>query len=141
VGGLGEGGTLKIHSNRTPSQWLEQISGKEAVSIQPGREPPPYLSGKSCAYVMEMGTEGGGSTMVYVGETDNLHGRIQKHRARSDFGLDWEGARISVVAVPEGKSEARRFESVLIQKLSGLGVSLVSDRDGLNRHFGNFEEE
>eukprot|EP00850_Spirogloea_muscicola_P006731 SM000032S12115 [mRNA] locus=s32:686441:686946:+ [translate_table: standard] len=66
----------------------------------------------------------------YVGQTDNIWGRIRAHRAK---GL--RGATIADVRMPD-MSAARSLETVLIGLLQARGTLLTNTGDASHRHFG-----
>jgi len=140
MGSYSLGGTLKTHGNLTARETLEKVCGGNSVEVPVGFEPPPFLEGKSCVYVLEVPFRSGGARMVYVGETDNLRERINRHRERGDLELDWMFLGASAVPVQGGKSDARRFESILINKMGEAGFNLISVKDGRNSNFGGENE-
>ncbi|WP_086930438.1 MutS-related protein [Agarilytica rhodophyticola] len=69
----------------------------------------------------------------YVGETDNINARIEAHR-KVELKKDCE---FIYVAIPLGKSAARRLESTLIKALVGKGFPMLSVDDAKHQHFGS----
>ena len=67
-----------------------QVLGDEIdyrlVQIQAGTNPPPYVTLKSCVYILYVDS----TDEVYCGETDDLRGRITTHRSGKSnvSGLD-----------------------------------------------------
>jgi hypothetical protein len=141
----GNGGTLRVHGELTPSEILEKVCQGNSVSVPVGFEPPPFLEGCSVVYVLEVpflvngGTgkgRGNNNKMIYVGETDGLTRRLNEHRSRKDMGLDWSFLQATCVPVRQGKGQARQWETMAIRKMQDAGFNLVSAKDGQNSHFG-----
>jgi DNA mismatch repair ATPase MutS len=105
------------------------LTGASPVNIPPRWLPPPSWSNKSCLYLLELAKD---PPIYYVGETDSLSQRLQEHRKK---GGPWKQSR--AVAFPANdKTQARYWESLLIQKLAKSGYRLESTQDGRsNRTF------
>ncbi|RZB87020.1 DNA mismatch repair protein MSH1, mitochondrial isoform B [Glycine soja] len=88
--------------------------------------PPPSVVGSSSVYVMFRPDK-----KLYVGETDDLEGRVRRHRLKEGM----HDASFLYFLVP-GKSLACQFESLLINQLSGQGFQLSNIADGKHRNFG-----
>ncbi|KAL3943367.1 MAG: hypothetical protein SGBAC_002570 [Bacillariaceae sp.] len=102
----------------------EELTGQSSISIPPRWSAPPALcSNQSCVYVMELNAN---PPSYYVGETDSLSQRLKKHRSK---GGAWSSARAVALPVLD-KSEARAWESQLIQKMVQAGFRLESITDG-----------
>eukprot|EP00850_Spirogloea_muscicola_P007613 SM000039S14443 [mRNA] locus=s39:108821:115808:- [translate_table: standard] len=93
--------------------------------VMPRQVPPPGAVSQSCVYVIHRP-----DNRFYVGQTDNIWGRIRAHRAK---GL--RGATIAYVRMPD-MSAARSLETVLIGLLQARGVLLTNTGDASHRHFG-----
>lgn len=102
----------------------EELMGQSSISIPPRWSAPPALcTNKSCVYVIELNAN---PPSYYVGETDSLSQRLKWHRSK---GVAWSSAR--AIAVPASdKSEARAWESQLIQKMAQAGLRMESITDG-----------
>ncbi|CAH2052764.1 unnamed protein product [Thlaspi arvense] len=88
--------------------------------------PPPSTVGSSCVYVMLRPDK-----RLYIGQTDDLEGRIRAHRAKE--GL--QGSSFLYLVV-QGKSIACQLETLLINQLHEQGYSLANLADGKHRNFG-----
>ena len=105
------------------ARFIEKTIGQHSFPIPPQWNVPASLDGKSCVYVLEVDVD---PPLYYVGESDNLRQRITQHRAKKGI---W--TNLSAIVFPaEGKSQARAWESQLIQKLAKSGVNLLSTSDG-----------
>lgn len=102
---------------------VESKAREEAVLVDSGREPPPRLAHVSCVYALDLGDD-----LLYVGETDNVRTRLNKHRKK---GPRWLGAN-AVVSPTTDKSQARQLETLVIRELMARGVPLASTAD--SRH-------
>ncbi|ODS23083.1 hypothetical protein AB835_10795 [Candidatus Endobugula sertula] len=69
----------------------------------------------------------------YVGETDNIHARVEAHRKIGSK----KNCVFIYTLVPLGKSTARKIESTLIKKMTLLGFPLLSADDAKHQHFGS----
>ena len=101
----------------------EELTGQSSITIPPKWNPPASFGNKSCVYILELAND---PPRYYVGETDSLSRRLQQHRRR---GVAWSRCRAVALPVPS-KTEARAFESMLIQKLAQSGYSMESVADG-----------
>ncbi|KAH6557115.1 hypothetical protein KP509_1Z134000 [Ceratopteris richardii] len=96
------------------------------TTISGRKQPPPGVTGCSCVYLMAR-PDG----RFYVGQTDNISGRIKAHRSRP--GLK----KVTFVYVQvSGKSAASELETFLINELPRHDVELVNKCDQFHRHFG-----
>ena len=86
---------------------------------------PPSMSKGSFLYVLLTDTN-----RIYVGESDNIDGRIKKHRKSPE-----KRNSIFFVFKMDNKSEARESESRTIKHLSKLGFFLISENDGNHYNF------
>ncbi|KAJ0234681.1 DNA mismatch repair protein MSH1 [Hirschfeldia incana] len=100
--------------------------GLECLSIGARELPPPSTVGSSCVYVMKRPDK-----RLYIGQTDDLEGRIRAHRAKE--GL--QGSSFLYLVV-QGKSIACQLETLLINQLHEQGYSLANLADGKHRNFG-----
>ena len=112
----------------------ERMTLQKCLSIPPKFMPPAYLEGKSSVYVIELDDA---PPRYYVGETDNFRRRIQQHRAK---GGEWSNLAAIVLQAPGGKTQARAWESQLIQTLSHRGLQLESISDGLSIRATSLEQ-
>ena len=110
----------------------EDVTGLPSIFIPPQWNPPASLANKSCVYVLELLQPSTKTPRMYVGETDSLSQRLRQHRKK---GGAWLHSR--AIALPvESKTQARAWESVLIQRLAQSGFDLESITDGRTlRHF------
>ena len=84
--------------------------------------PPPSTVGCSCVYIFRRG-----DGRFYCGQTDDLKGRLSRHRSKA--GKARGGGRLEAVYLvmpPEGQgqSTARAVEAQVIQVSHGSGLSL-----------------
>ncbi|KAK1592802.1 hypothetical protein Q3G72_030631 [Acer saccharum] len=108
---------------------LEDASELAVVScfaIAAREQPPPSIIGSSCVYIMLRPDK-----KLYVGQTDDLDGRIRAHRGKE--GMQTASFLYFAVA---GKSMACQLETLLINQLSGQGFPLSNIADGKHRNFG-----
>ncbi|KAK3187702.1 hypothetical protein Dsin_027263 [Dipteronia sinensis] len=108
---------------------LEDTSELAAVrcfAIAAREQPPPSIIGSSCVYVMLRPDK-----KLYVGQTDDLDGRIRAHRGKEGM----QTASFLYFAV-SGKSMACQLETLLINQLSCQGFPLSNIADGKHRNFG-----
>jgi hypothetical protein len=104
-------------------QMAEQVTSQPFTTIPPNAIPPPALAKQSCVYLLQLRSN---PPRYYVGETDAFFQRLKRHRSK---GEGWSKCRAAVLPVAS-KTEARRYESLLIQELSQAGYSMESIRDG-----------
>jgi predicted GIY-YIG superfamily endonuclease len=111
----------------------EDLTGQVSIPIPPRWNPPPALcNNQSCVYMIELKAN---PPKYYVGETDALSQRLKKHRSK---GEPWSTSRAVAMPVAD-KSEARAWESRLIQKLAQLrteehsGIFYDANRVEVNR--------
>ncbi|XP_058724306.1 DNA mismatch repair protein MSH1, mitochondrial [Vicia villosa] len=88
--------------------------------------PPPMTIGSSSVYIMLRPDK-----KLYVGETDNLEGRVRAHRSKEGM----QDASFLYFLVP-GKSLACQIETLLINQLPNQGFLLSNIADGKHRNFG-----
>lgn len=102
----------------------EDLTGQVSIPIPPRWNPPPALcNNQSCVYIIELNAS---PPKYYVGETDSLSQRLKKHRSKGEL---WSASRAVAMPVAD-KSEARAWESRLIQKLAQSGFRMESITDG-----------
>ncbi|KZV15266.1 ATP binding protein [Dorcoceras hygrometricum] len=99
------------------------------VLIGAREQPPPSTIGASSVYVMLRPDR-----KIYVGETDDLEGRVRAHRLKEGM----QNASFLYFLVP-GKSMACQLETLLINQLSTRGFHLTNIADGKHRNFGTSE--
>ena len=96
----------------------------KAVVLDAGCQPAVSDVSKSCVYVLE-NLDG----HYYVGETDDIATRL---RAHSQSGVrSWR--RAAYLAVDGGKSQTRRIEARLINRLLAAGFPMLFVSDGVHR--------
>mmetsp|Transcript_7861 Transcript_7861/g.11940 ORF Transcript_7861/g.11940 Transcript_7861/m.11940 type:complete len:979 (+) Transcript_7861:16-2952(+) len=95
-------------------------SDRRVFSVSPCQEP---LLFNSCLYVLNLGD------CFYVGESDDLATRLQKHRKK---GSVWCTADAYFITVND-KSLARRYETLLLRRLIEMGIPLESTADANRR--------
>nr|XP_048333226.1 DNA mismatch repair protein MSH1, mitochondrial isoform X3 [Ziziphus jujuba var. spinosa] len=103
-----------------------ELSEIRCVPIGAREQPPPSTIGVSCVYVMLSP-----NNKIYVGQTDDLEGRVRAHRLKEGM------QKISFLyfTVP-GKSLACQLETLLINQLPNRGFQLTNIADGKHRNFG-----
>ncbi|XP_074286101.1 DNA mismatch repair protein MSH1, mitochondrial isoform X2 [Silene latifolia] len=103
-----------------------EVPDLKFISIGVREQPPPSTIGVSSVYVMLRPDK-----RLYVGETDDLQGRIQAHRAK-----DGMQNAIFISFLVQGKSIACELETLLINQLPKQGFHLANIADGKRRNFG-----
>lgn len=103
---------------------VEETTGKRAVQLSPNWNVPASFDGKSAVYVLKLSSD---PPRFYVGQTDNLRQRIEQHRSKGGY---WNNLEAYFVSSPKGKSEARTWESLLIQKMATAGFDMQNTADG-----------
>ncbi|KAL3626495.1 DNA mismatch repair ATPase msh1 [Castilleja foliolosa] len=101
-------------------------SAMRCVLIGSKEQPPPSTIGASSVYVMLRPDR-----KLYVGETDDLQGRVRAHRLKEGM----QNAPFIYFLVP-GKSLACQLETLLINQLPSQGFRLSNLADGKHRNFG-----
>ncbi|KAI3882371.1 hypothetical protein MKX03_028071 [Papaver bracteatum] len=96
------------------------------TTIATREQPPPSVIGSSCVYVL-FRPDG----KLYVGETDDLGGRVRAHRSKGGM----QNVSFIYIEVP-GKSFATLLETNLIHQLPNYGFRLSNVADGKHRNFG-----
>ncbi|CAL5347515.1 unnamed protein product [Camellia sinensis] len=96
------------------------------VAIAAREQPPPSTIGASSVYIMLRPDK-----KLYVGETDDLEGRIRAHRSKE--GMHNASFLYFLVS---GKSMACQLETLLINQLPNQGFQLSNLADGKHRNFG-----
>ncbi|KAJ0781299.1 putative DNA mismatch repair protein MutS [Helianthus annuus] len=89
------------------------------VLIAPRQQPPPSAIGASSVYVILRP-----DNRLYVGETDDLEGRVRAHRSKQGM----QNASFLYFLVP-GKSVACQLETLLINQLPKRGFQLTNIAD------------
>ncbi|KAJ8442713.1 hypothetical protein Cgig2_001806 [Carnegiea gigantea] len=105
---------------------LSLIPEINCILIAAREQPPPSTIGASSVYVMLRPDK-----KLYVGETDDLQGRVQAHRAMEGM----QNAEFLFFIV-QGKSIACQLETLLINQLPKRGYNLTNIADGKHRNFG-----
>ncbi|XP_038701517.1 DNA mismatch repair protein MSH1, mitochondrial isoform X1 [Tripterygium wilfordii] len=98
----------------------------QCVIIAAREQPPPSTIGASSVYIMLRPDK-----KLYVGQTDDLEGRIRAHRSKEGM----QNATFIYFLLP-GKSLACQMETLLINQLPDKGFHLANVADGKHRHFG-----
>ena len=114
------------------ARLAEKITEQRSYSVPPKWNPPASLDGKSSVYVLELDIY---PPLYYVGETDHLRRRIEQHRAKGGM---WTNLSAIVPPARGCKSQARAWESLLIQALATEGVALHSRSDGRSARSDRF---
>lgn len=108
--------------------------------------PAPGAAAWTCVYILRR-SDG----WMYCGETDNLTGRLEAHRAaaikehkaereKNNDARDTIRVEMAFLKVPKevgGKSAARKLESSVIQRLKAERIPLLSGVDARNTSFGS----
>ena len=105
------------------SDVLRECSGSTNIlRIGPNTQPPPRLSGRSCVYLLQLGSKGQGAVdeALYVGESDSIDRRLQQHR-RTHGERRLECVLVEVAS----KSTALEVEALAIRRLKALRVGHV----------------
>lgn len=105
---------------------ISELAEVHCVLIGARERPPPSTIGASSVYVMLRPDK-----KLYVGETDDLEGRVSAHRSKE--GL--QNVSFLYFVVP-GKSLACQLETLLINQLPNQGFRLANVADGKHRNFG-----
>uniref|UniRef100_A0A7N1A003 DNA mismatch repair proteins mutS family domain-containing protein n=2 Tax=Kalanchoe fedtschenkoi TaxID=63787 RepID=A0A7N1A003_KALFE len=108
------------------NQTVSGLGNVKCVTIGAREQPPPSTIGASSVYVMLRPDK-----KFYVGETDDLEGRIRSHRLKEGM----QTAAFVYFTVP-GKSVACQLETLLINQLPDHGFQLTNIADGKHRNFG-----
>ncbi|KAL6971210.1 DNA mismatch repair ATPase msh1 [Sarracenia purpurea var. burkii] len=103
-----------------------ELAEVNCVSVAARERPPPSTIGASSVYVMLRPDK-----KLYVGETDDLEGRIRAHRSKEGM----PNALFLYFLIP-GKSLACQLETLLINQLPCQGFQLTNLADGKHRNFG-----
>lgn len=106
----------------TVKRIIEHTTKREAVYVRSKWPPPPSFEGSTCLYVLVMDD----GQLLYVGETDSISKRLTQHRRDKKKAT----AHALLVAVSEGKTEARDLEAIIIRELNSRGFNLLSTVDG-----------
>ena len=102
--------------------------------VRGGEVPPPSTVGHSCVYILRR-LDG----RFYCGQTDELKGRLSKHRKTLPVkgGAKLEAAYLVVPSSSQGQSTAKAIEAQVIQVAnittpSGCALALLSvaEREG-----------
>ncbi|KAK6914173.1 DNA mismatch repair protein MutS-like, N-terminal [Dillenia turbinata] len=103
-----------------------EVAEVNCVFVRAREIPPPSTIGSSCLYIMVRPDK-----RLYVGQTDDLEGRIRSHRSKEEM----QNASFLYFIVP-GKSMACQLETLLINQLPSHGFELANVADGKHRNFG-----
>ncbi|XP_074338616.1 DNA mismatch repair protein MSH1, mitochondrial isoform X2 [Apium graveolens] len=105
---------------------ISELAAVKCVMIAAREQPPPSTVGASSVYVILRADK-----RLYVGETDDLRGRVRTHRSKEGM----QNASFLYLLVP-GKSIACQIETLLINQLPSQGFQLTNLADGRHRNFG-----
>ncbi|XP_010264853.1 PREDICTED: DNA mismatch repair protein MSH1, mitochondrial isoform X2 [Nelumbo nucifera] len=105
---------------------ISELTEVNCVIISSREQPPPSTIGASSVYVLLRPDK-----KLYVGQTDDLEGRVRAHRSKEGM----QNASFLYVIVP-GKSIASQLETLLINQLPHQGFRLTNIADGKHRNFG-----
>jgi predicted GIY-YIG superfamily endonuclease len=97
---------------------IEETTNRETVFVRSEWSPPASFEGTSCLYVLIM-DEG---QLLYVGESDSIAKRLKQHRRDKKKAT----AHALLVAIHEGKTEAREQETTIIRELASRGYNLLN---------------
>ncbi|KAI3871879.1 hypothetical protein MKX03_012915 [Papaver bracteatum] len=112
----------ELHKQRSLAEPAEVM----CITVAARERPPPAVIGSSCVYVLFRPDK-----KLYIGETDNLEGRIRAHRSKEGM----QNVSFLYIVVP-GKSVASLLETNLINQLPNHGFRLSNVADGKHRNFG-----
>lgn len=89
--------------------------------------PPPSTVGCSCVYILRRG-----DGRFYCGQTDELKGRLNRHRKTGKVrgGGRLEAVYLVVPGEGQGQSTARAVEAQMIQVCPHLGLTLGTWQSG-----------
>ncbi|KAL3131455.1 hypothetical protein ABBQ38_007763 [Trebouxia sp. C0009 RCD-2024] len=98
--------------------------------VRGGEVPPPSTVGCSCVYILRRG-----DGRFYCGQTDELKGRLNRHRKTGKVrgGGRLEAVYLVVPGEGQGQSTARAVEAQMIQALQAAGYPLISSTDARNK--------
>ncbi|XP_029119846.2 DNA mismatch repair protein MSH1, mitochondrial isoform X1 [Elaeis guineensis] len=113
---------IELYKKKSISELAEVM----CVAVGAREQPPPSSVGTSCIYVLFRPDK-----KLYVGQTDDLVGRVRAHRSKEGM----QNAVFLYVIVP-GKSIASQLETLLVNQLPLRGFRLVNKADGKHRNFG-----
>ncbi|XP_042375804.1 DNA mismatch repair protein MSH1, mitochondrial-like isoform X2 [Zingiber officinale] len=113
---------IETYKKKSPSDLAEV----KCHSVGAREQPPPSTVGTSNIYVLIRPDK-----TLYIGQTDDLVGRLRTHRTKEDM----QHALMIYMIVP-GKSVASQLETFLINQLPLSGFRLVNHSDGRHRNFG-----
>ena len=108
------------------------ITWPQVYHVKERQHPPPRTARRSCVYVYRRRTG-----HHYVGETDDLKGRLLYHqrKARGRLG-PFETWYICIPRTEGAKSMGRAIEKSMIESMVHQGYVMESTRDVRNKHFG-----
>ncbi|KAJ7525479.1 hypothetical protein O6H91_17G053100 [Diphasiastrum complanatum] len=118
----------KLHEiyQRSPDAAAYSLDNVVCRHVAARQRPPPATTNQSCIYMLQRA-----DGKFYVGQTDDLVGRIARHRSFSSM----KDAPFIYLAVAN-KSVASELETVLINRLPLLGLDLINKCDHNHRYFG-----
>ncbi|KAK2967930.1 hypothetical protein RJ640_010540 [Escallonia rubra] len=107
-------------------KYTSELGVVKFVLIAAKEQPPPSTIGASSVYLILRPDK-----KLYVGETDDLEGRVRAHRSKDGM----HNASFLYFLVP-GKSMACQLETLIINQLPSRGFQLTNIADGKHRNFG-----
>jgi len=121
----------KVQMKRVFREFGDRMARANVIELGPGVDPPPKFTSTSILYVCYWD-----SGFFYVGETDDIMGRLKFHRIDDKWGLTrGRTMEVAFVAVAD-KSVARQLEASLQKHLLAMGFPLLSESDAKHRNFG-----
>jgi len=116
------------------NEWAQGAALAQVLTLGRGEVVPANATGKSFVYALEL--EGPDAGRWYVGETDDLPGRLRSHAEGATRG-GWASALAVAVAPSGGKSAARRAEAEAIRLFRETGLFLRGGgADAAHSQFG-----
>jgi hypothetical protein len=105
------------------------------LELSASEQPPPATVNRSAVYMLRV-TQPSDAVAFYVGESDDLLGRLQTHRRTHAAAARVEAAYVLVPSGGGAKSKAREVEASTINAMRAANFQLLNDKDGGNKAFG-----
>ena len=105
------------------------------LELSASEQPPPATVNRSAVYMLRV-TQPSDAVAFYVGESDDLLGRLQTHRRTHAAAARVEAAYVLVPSGGGAKSKAREVEASTINAMRAAGYQLLNDTDGNHKAFG-----
>ncbi|KAL0046056.1 hypothetical protein WJX82_001167 [Trebouxia sp. C0006] len=132
---LSSGSSQNPHGKLThpysPEGFTSDVQDLQIQVVRGGQVPPPSTVGCSCVYIVRRG-----DGRFYCGQTDELKGRLNRHRSKAGKvrgGGRMEAAYLVVPSSEQGQSTAKVVEAQAIQALQAAGYPLISATDARNK--------